>query len=387
MNNMKKDKVSSIYGIQKKYYNGEKVDSLKGDIILTYGGRNIGKSYYRKKQLLEKAIKTKGKEGFGYWRRKEKEIGTSAPTEYFRNMEEFIIEWTNGEYNIVTYKSGKGKELYLCSLKEDKPKYSPYSIGRAFALSIDEQYKSLEFPNITANIFEEVFTRNGYLSDEPTRVLNLYSTIKREKEYCPLYMICNTVSKVNPYINDWALTNLSRQEQGTIDEYKLYQGVFDKLGNEKFYKIITEYCAENENESFTNKISKAFGRTKAIATGQWESDIYYTLKKSEIDRYNQYEELYRFVFAYNDFKFLCKVISDSVTNNLFVYVERKTTELKEETRIISNQYFPTFLYTKTFIPICGGDKVAFDLIKKGCLIYADNLTGTDFNQCLKNYNN
>lgn len=369
----------------KKYYNGKKVDKLHGDIILTYGGRNIGKSYYRKQECLKKAIESKGADGFGYLRRREKEIGTTAPVEYFANMEEYILELTNGEFNRVSYQPRHGKELYLSSNLGERITYSNYSIGRAFALYNEEQYKSLEFPNIQRIIFEEVFTRSGYLMEEPTRLLNLYSTIKREKEYCPIYMIANTVSKVNPYIQDWSMVNLARQKQGTIEIYKLYRGVFDDNGDEMFYTIISEYCSETENDNITDKISKAFGRQKAIATGQWESDEYETIKLREIRFSGNFNICYDFVFAYNDFKFLCHVVYDDIAESLFLYVERKTSDLKPNTRIVSNRYNHSNLYTKDFTPLCKGDEVAFNLIKWGKIIYADNLTGTEFNTCLTNF--
>lgn len=369
----------------KKYYSGKKVDKLKGDIILTYGGRNIGKSYYRKMEALKKAAESKGEDGFGYLRRRDKEIGTTAPVEYFANMSEYIMELTSGEFNRVSYQPRHGKELYFSSNLGEKITYSSYSIGRAFALFNEEQYKSLEFPYIGRTIFEEVFTRTGYLLDEPTRLLNLYSTIKREKEYCPIYMIANTVSKVNPYIQDWSLTNLTRQKQGTIEIYKLYQGVFDDNGNEKYYKIISEYCAESENDSVSDKISKAFGRQKAIATGEWEADVFETKKLREIKYSGNYNDIYNFVFAYNDFKFLCHLIYDRIYETPFIYVERKSTEIQTNTRIISNQYYHSNFYSKDFIPLCRGDEVSFDLIKRGKIIYADNLTGTEFNTCLGSF--
>ena len=72
------------------------------------------------------------------------------------------------------------------------------------------------------------------------------------------------------------------------------------------------------------------------------------------------------------------------SDNVFWYVQPKTSEIKENTRVISNKFSVNPLYSTGFNrPINENERRVFEMFNKGKVRYSDNLTGTEFDNCMK----
>lgn len=69
--------------------------------------------------------------------------------------------------------------------------------------------------------------------------------------------------------------------------------------------------------------------------------------------------------------------------NYFWYVSRKTTNIKEGTRIVADWFSANPLVTKGFNPLNEGEKRAFDLLRMNKIVYCDSLTAEEFNRVCK----
>ena len=106
--------------------------------------------------------------------------------------------------------------------------------------------------------------------------MSLFSTIKRENEHFKMFLVANTVCRVNPFVRAWGLSNFNKQKPGTIDRYKLYLGIFDENNNEKYMTIAREYSGLtadgksnsenqlNDNEGRVGREANISNREKAI---------------------------------------------------------------------------------------------------------------------------
>lgn len=66
---------------------------------------------------------------------------------------------------------------------------------------------------------------------------------------------------------------------------------------------------------------------------------------------------------------------------MFIFIEKKTTPIKEGTRVIGDIYDTSILYTQSFKPIVDREKIIFELLKQGKVCFSDRLTGTNFYTC------
>lgn len=366
------------------------------DIALVYSGRNRGKSFDISSRALERAWESGGSEQFGYVRRLEKEIKLSNIEKYFDDKLDFIKDLTDNQADSIAALSDG---IYFSKLTQDgnKMKKVPlFKIGDYFSLSSSNQYKSLQYPKITCLIFEEVFTTDRYLPNEVTDLLNLISTIKRSRSNFTCFMISNTVSRVNPYTKGLALKGMLKQKSGTIDSYRLYKGTFDELGQEEYYYIVTEYLQDTSNEQRKSLLDLKRDRVTTVSSNKWqELNTYVNASNYLISKYFTENKV---VFEFDNDMFLttiCTVpynIEDIIAdtevkedNKTFtcLFVERKTSDIKRDTRVYTNRArvnpYCTLKFKRTY-PI---DDIIQACISKGYIIYSDNLTGNEFNQILK----
>ena len=366
------------------------------DIAFVYSGRNRGKSFEISSQVI--ADSWYDKRQFGYIRRND---ATNYDIEqYFADKTEFIKDMTGGLYSGITRDKGK---LFFYSYEEDdkgnlKRNLSTTPCGYFFALSRQASYKSLQYPELYTLIYEEVLTDGVYLSSEPEKLMNLYSTCRRNKKGFRMWLISNTVSVVNPYSSSWGIY-LSKNKPGDVRLSKLYLGSYDEEGNEDYLLIAAHYL-KDKNDLKKEDLKKNRNRIKTgITSNKWdELRLYATLNYRLIKGFNIIDTV---IFEYDDIliqgnimevpKNIIECQVDDLDESYYskdtmpiIYFRRKTTEPKPNTRVYTNnpKHFNEYT-TKGFKPIYKIDQVVARLYDRGWIIGADNLTMNDFNNIYK----
>ena len=203
-------------------------------------------------------------------------------------------------------------------------------------------------------------------------------------------MLANTISRINPYVDAFGLTKYRTQEKGTIDIYKLYRGVFNEDGTEKYYIISREYCIENEDE-LDSKTSKELLKTKRkrlstmISRGDWEETYTYnvcTPTKEELTN-----NIYTCYFIHDDVAFKIRFIYDDELMMYYPYItpynKNKISNAINDRIISDTSFYVGMLYTKTFTSLSEGENKLFNLIKNHSR-FPTNLCGNEFFQCYNN---
>lgn len=159
------------------------------------GNRGGGKSYGAKKRAIDNFIKKK--EQFGYIRRYKEDLK--------KPMEQFFqdISWEYPDYEFKT--EGEKFFIRLKPADENEPWRKEDVAGYGFVLSTADNRKSISYPFITLLIFDEFLLEKGtqrYLTNEVTKLLNLYETVARPGTQHPrvvLFLLANAISITNPY--------------------------------------------------------------------------------------------------------------------------------------------------------------------------------------------
>ena len=130
------------------------------------------------------------------------DVKGSFVDEYFADVP--LKKITKNKYNYIT---GYRGSIHLANIDEEGKIEKGLCVGKVFALSNDERYKSRAYPDMEDLIFEEFTTANFYLKNEVKRLMQLVSTIfRRRKGY--VWMIANTISRISPYFTEWSLSNV-----------------------------------------------------------------------------------------------------------------------------------------------------------------------------------
>ena len=233
------------------------------------------------------------------------------------------------------------------------------------ALSASTHYKSTQYPFVKNMIFEEFVTDGLYLQNECNLLMQLVSTVFRNRKDGKVFLIGNTISRVCPYFYEWELRGIPKQKQGTIENY---YHTFDDTE----IKISVEF-AEQSNIKNTMFFGKS---AEQIVTGAWKSEAHPHLPKE----YDKYKKLYEARYIYKDFDFIMELLKDDKIMILFIHPNTKHRECK---RTVSNIYNPSPLVTSNLTVVTNGDKIIIDLFNKQKAVYSDNLTGSDFIQIIK----
>ena len=348
------------------------IDSNKLHYLICIGQRSNGKSYACKELALRNAAKG---EQFCYLRRHKEDIQDYMILEYFADMlvpdkkgRNAIQKITKDKYNsIAVFRKG----IYFAVTDEEKTVRGEQA-GFAHALSGLEGLKSRQFPNVTLVIFEEFIATGLYLWEECNKLQQYASTIYRTRPGC-IIMIGNTISRIVPYFTEWQLDNIPKQEQGTVDVYKFHTEV---EGNNIETRIGVFLCGSLKHNS-----GMFFGQSaKMIVGGLWDRSEQPKPDKPVED----YETVYTAVFQFSEKAvFLMTLLQDRKDHErVFWYVQPKTTEVQQGTRVISPRFNPSPLYTVDFVPLTEAERPVWELFKLRKIAYSDNLTGTEFQRCL-----
>ena len=254
--------------------------------------------------------------------------------ETFTNLvnNKVIMKWSKGKYNTVIYRAS---QWFLAKKDEERDEIfiddTPFCQG--FALNVAEHDKSTSYPTITTILFDEFLSRKGYINDEFIEFMNVVSTIVRHRTNVKVFMCGNTVNKYAPYFTEMGLYNIKKQQAGTIDLYQY---------GESGLQVAVEYCAipeekkKNKKDITGSEIYFAFNNPKLqmITTGAWEIDIYPHL----LNKFKTKDVITKFFIEFDKDLLEVQVIRQGM--NIFSYIHRKTTPLKElETDLIYTQRY------------------------------------------------
>lgn len=360
--------------MSKKYYSIAKIKKVDAQYKILLGGRNIGKSYATKEDVIIDCLNTDNQ--FTYLRRWDRDIKGVYVVNYFNDLNwKEIAKRTSKVFSGVYYWQGK---IFLCNFDDDGKPIDRHHIGYAHSLSQNERYKSQMFPRVLYTIFEEFITDQMYLPDEPTTLQEYASTIYRERQ-ATIYMIGNTISKLCPYFNEWNLGNVLSMKTNDI---AIFENTTEVLSNEGKKEIVVKVAVEMCGaEGVLSKM--AFGSaSNMIVKNEWKQKNVARLDKEVIQNMKTIYHMY--VLCDNlTFKMeLCKYKKD-----VFWYVKPHTTEIKniERERIISNIPSTSRFHTNGFIPLTEKEQLAINLIRLKKVFYCSNECGTDFQQALAKF--
>lgn len=354
-----------------KYVSRDTLHKIPARYIILVGGRDNGKSFATKEDIIKNFLE-KGEE-FAYIRRYEDECKQYMVQEYFADIicdkqgHRHLEEWTHGKYNYIYTDHAS---IFFGNIADDGKVTRGEKFGRMFNVNKQSKVKSLAFPKISTCVYEEFITDEGFLQDEVKRFMSLISTILRDKKDCRVYLVGNTLSRINPYVKAWQLKGLKKQAPNTIDYYHYnYKGDDQQMHMASIAVYMTHSRDENSG--------MFFGKEAEIITGTvWESK-----EQPHLD-FNKMacKTLYTMVFDYDDNMFLMEFL-ETPDGNVCWYVSPKTTEIKKDTRIVSNKFILNELATQSFTALTPTEQKLFSYLKDDRITFADNLTGTEFKQC------
>lgn len=344
------------------YYTIDRIMQYKTTFNILLGQRSNGKSYSVKKECVKEAFLGLG--DLIYLRRWKLELKQDDVTDYFRDCP--VEEITGGEYNHIESYRGR---IYLANLNDAGEVTRGRCIGRTADLAGAAHLKSViqrgQYKNI---IFEEFCTDAGYIGGgkEPNKLMQFVATVFGVQYTGRVWLIGNTVSRYNPYFYCWSLKTVQKMRPGDIDIYR-YK---DDDGE---VSIAVEFCS-----SLNVSNNMFLGDAKAnITTGVWET----TSQPQVPDDFGKFKVIYKMAIEYQDFRFVLKVIRNKAKEMLLLCVNDPE---EKAVRTVSDKIGGDVMTTTKMIALTKGDKLVLNLIRRGKMVYANNLVGTDFQSILKN---
>lgn len=367
-----------------EYYSSKRIKKENADIYMIVGERSNGKSYdIKHEEAIKPYILSVEKLGeilgdafndgdrFFLVRRFDSEIKPIAVYDWFKDVN--ISKLTNGVYNTIDVYRG---EIFFAS-NETGTKVRGEKIGYIASLSTEQNYAMRNFNDVKTIIYEEFLTRTVYLSNEPDKLMNLFSTLDRKRNIVKIWMLGNTISRVCPYFSEWGLLPiLKKMKAGDIATKYVSTGSLDKNGKEIYKKIAIEYTGDSGTSSYV------IGKHKDMMNkGSWQSDPQPKLPKSKKD----YKILYRIGFLYKDFSFLGEYLYDKEEKEAvwFIYPYQKT--FKNNLIIFSDVIKSSKRYQRNIYDLSfKNDKLSKILssFREGQIFYSSDLCGTDFKQAI-----
>lgn len=361
-------KIMDIIKLMKKYFTDTNYYSMLNllkqgtsyNVLLS--ARDTGKSFQVKHFILLDAILND--RYFVYIRRYGVEMKTVLVNSYWEDVKLPLINKICGtDYDAIQCVAG---EIYMCkyvegatTLKREK------RIGRTVVLASAGHIKSTVFKNYYNILLEEFITEQGYLFDEPRLLMDCISTILRDNAGL-VFLLGNLIYRDFPYLGEWGLSHIFDLKSGEIQIYEI-DGV----------KISVELC-DNTASNRTLK-SMFFGNAKKNIVG----GEYVTQSQPHLPfNYKDAEPIYKLTILHSHMKYRLEVLEYKSQLSLFVHPCGDGILTR---RIVTKQWEYDLLSTRYLYGLTEGDNIVIDLIKKDCVYFSDNLTGTEFRKIIKEY--
>ncbi len=354
---------------KRKYYSLDKIKALKCQYSLIFGERSNGKTYACLKEILE-LYKENGWQG-AYIRRWDEDIQAKRMMVLFDGHVKngtvskiFKSEWTD-----VYYYAGK---FFLCRYEDGKRISDQNPFCYCFSLSAMEHDKSTSYPSIFTIVFDEFLTRGMYLNNEYVLLMNVLSTIIRDRTGISIYLLGNTVNKYSPYWDEFGISkHIQKMKQGDIEVVKY---------GESGLRMAIEYADSPNKDGKPSDVYFAFDSpsVKMITQGNWETAMYPHLMR----KYKPMDVIFQYFIVFQDATLHCEVIDDGEVT--YTYIHDKTTKIKnpEDDLIFSFDDSPLSNHRRNLTkPIDRLGKKILDYFVNGVVYYQNN----DIGEVVRNY--
>lgn len=337
-----------------KYYNLSKIKKfadIHGCVYrLIIGQRSNGKTYSCLREGLEDYFKRGLK--IAYIRRYKEDITKPNLETLFDPHAGFISMKTDGKYTGFDYRSRKFR---LCNAADN---VMGGVICDTFSLSAWERQKGSDKGLYSMIIFDEFITRDSYLSHETDILLDVISSIMRDREGVPVYMIANTVSQHCPYFTAFGF-KIQDIKQGDLKQVSPL--------------CVIEYCnaTGRQNNAYFSAFNGKHG--KMITSGEWDFREYPTLYPKSHRDYNFH---LRFFVVLSDRKIAGELLS--AERGAFLYFYPFTGDIKypATTIIYGGVTDSNMLHCKNFSDApTSAHQIIRDLINSDKCFYSDNAVG------------
>lgn len=352
---------------RKKYWTATEILKHNATYNIVIGGRNLGKSYdIKNNQGLVKAWKSK-KPTFMIVRRDDLECKPSHIESYFRDSPVEVI--TGGEYNTIC---AYGGTIYFGNTDEAGKVKRGLPCGYYIALKVAHHIKSESYPTVEDVIYEEFCPENGqYLPNECRRLMSLISTIARSR-IIRVWMLGNTVSRINVYFREWNLSKSWKQDINTIIDYEF--PTVGEDGQPTTVKIAVERAPSEGSQN-----GMFFGHaSKMINGGDYECNVHPHLEQPQ----EAYTVIYEVLLQGTGFSFVLQVLTNDDTGQILLYSYPYTGK-KQYDRILTEEYDENPMHSVWFNKDIEIEAKIIDLLNMKQIAFSDNLTGDECIQTLK----
>ena len=357
------------------HYSPLQVVKTNTPYIISYGGRNLGKTFAW--LILIYAIwQCEGYKSV-IMRRMAETLKSSKVAETFTKVFDLGYVPNNKGYTGITFRTGAWRGYWT----DEKGKITydePFCYPFALSSKIETNKGVSDIEKLGIIFFDEALTADNYLTDEWGRFQNAISTLVRENSQACCVLCANTVSWVAPYFREFGIKNVRSIKKGTV---KVFQCLDETA-------VTLEYCNDvvaNRKKKIVDRRFFGFksGTADMIRVGGWEIHSYQHLTREMIEDRHR-ELITRDIYIAHENEILCLelyVIDDF--GPLVNVRPADNFDLGKVIYVVGDHTDPRYHHRPN--PSNKIDKLIWTLYHNNRFYYADNLCGEIVKKFLAEY--
>ena len=357
------------------HYSPLQVVKTNTPYIISYGGRNLGKTFAW--LILIYAIwQCEGYKSV-LMRRMAETLKSSKVAETFTKVFDLGYVPNNKGYTGITYRTGAWRGYWT----DEKGKITydePFCYPFALSSKIETNKGVSDIEKLGIIFFDEALTADNYLTDEWGRFQNAISTLVRENSQACCVLCANTVSWVAPYFREFGIKNVRSIKKGTV---KVFQCLDETA-------VTLEYCNDvvaNRKKKIVDRRFFGFksGTADMIRVGGWEIHSYQHLTREMIEDRHR-ELITRDIYIAHENEILCLELYVMDDFGPLVNVRPADNfDLGKVIYVVGDHTDPRYHHRPN--PSNKIDKLIWSLYHNNRFYYADNLCGEIVKKFLAEY--
>ena len=357
------------------HYSPLQVVKTNTPYIISYGGRNLGKTFAW--LILIYAIwQCEGYKSV-LMRRMAETLKSSKVAETFTKVFDLGYVPNNKGYTGITYRTGAWRGYWT----DEKGKITydePFCYPFALSSKIETNKGVSDIEKLGIIFFDEALTADNYLTDEWGRFQNAVSTLVRENSQACCVLCANTVSWVAPYFREFGIKNVRSIKKGTV---KVFQCLDETA-------VTLEYCNDvvaNRKKKIVDRRFFGFksGTADMIRVGGWEIHSYQHLTREMIEDRHR-ELITRDIYIAHENEILCLELYVMDDFGPLVNVRPADNfDLGKVIYVVGDHTDPRYHHRPN--PNNKIDKLIWTLYHNNRFYYADNLCGEIVKKFLAEY--